>query len=371
MNDTPSGEDLPPGVSRVLNSKHGVSHMDVADLSTAEVELLRRIAAGRQDATDGDRTKAMAALVLRDDSEIDDILVRIARDAEESDDLRAMATADLGRLPPGTAQPALIDLLDTGEASVRVAAAKALGKVGGREAFEALSKHSDRDSEEVGTVGRPSTFPDSVTREVALARTLITYRLGLNGPVLPPIPGADRSGLAEREGAVRVPVEPTTDIEGILESTSGPLYGISPYSEWGARFGQPRSGLAPRALVLNADYATRSTADLTSQPGIYGVFLSGQAETGRYVVDSLLLMTPKNGELRVAELRTDGATLLIGTGETDGTGLRITLTDTRHPGTPPTRYVIRRAGDDPRLDFEEMTGLPQETPSRNPEPLER
>lgn len=370
MSNSTDHDDLPPAVAHVLNTKHGVTPADVAELSQEEVALLRRIAAGERDVGDGDRTKAMAALVERGDGDTAALLVEVATDASESVDLRAMATARLSALSPAEAEPALIDLLNAEPSQVVAAAAKALGKIGGPDAFEALSQRSP-DPDESGTVGRPSTFPDAVSREVAFAHTLVGYRLGRDRPKLPVIPGEDRSELAGRDSAVAIPVEPVTDVEGILAKTTGTLYGISPYREWAARFGLGEEGLASSLLVLNGDYATGTVPDLVERPGIYGLLLSGRPETGQYVVSSLLLVTPDDGELQVAQLRTDGTTLFAGTGRLEDDGVRLTLTDTGRPGTPPTRYVVRRARDDPRLEFEESTVAVADTETRTPSPLEQ
>src|SRR5262245_23846676 len=101
-----------------------------------------------------------------------DALTRVAADAQQPQDVRAAAIVELGHGDSAPVREALEVALRSGEAPVVRRAAEALGRIGDHRALETLES---------------TPVPDGPARRSAeFARTLVSYRLGIEGHRISP-----------------------------------------------------------------------------------------------------------------------------------------------------------------------------------------
>ena len=140
-----------------------------------------------------ERTAALKELLRRRSPRVRPLLGRMVADTAVPPEVRTTAAIALGREATAENEEALRQALGSQDASVVAAAAASLARIGGRSAFDALS----RAGAEPGA---------GAARSVTFARTLISYRLGLGAERLPdPSPTALLE--VDRARAVPLPLE--------------------------------------------------------------------------------------------------------------------------------------------------------------------
>lgn len=119
---------------------------------------------GRSAAASGQ--EALKEISRRRSGRMTTVMTRMVADPEQPADLRATAAVELGKQTKASHRQALTEALRSTEPAVVRRAAEALGRIGGEAELEEL--------------GRLRPRKGAVKDSVAFARTLISYRLGLD-----------------------------------------------------------------------------------------------------------------------------------------------------------------------------------------------
>lgn len=352
-------DDTPGEVREFLGRVHPVSNARLEEVSN--VDVLREIAVGRQEFSRKDRIRAavvLARLGADEETDVEKILRSIATDPRTDIGVRTAAVSAFGYLPPETAERALLDFLDTDADRLRVAAATAIGVVGGRVAFEALERFARSDE---GVLGDPRSFEHPLTRAGAFARAVVSYRLHADGVPSFGVDGVDRTGLRE---AARIRSRRVDGIAGALETTIEPLYAIPLRTDSAIEFVAGSDTPSRMAVLLNEEIADDPAERLFEEPALAAIGLSYRDETHSYEPSLLAFSAPDGDRLEVTICRLDGTALYAGAGTRDGDGIEVRLTDTGLIGTAPTRFRFELS--DGGLSLEEGVARPDQRRVRSP-----
>lgn len=254
---------------------------DLALLSASDEELVASLGARRPEA---ERAAALRILAGRGIKKAAPVLRRIARSAASIASLRAAASIALGRDADRANQTALIAALKAPEDEVARRAAEALGRIGDRKALSALR---------AGAVPRQP----AAARAHGFARSLISYRLGLNSDLLvariPPQP------LGAEEVVEAGPINAE-----ILRQISTRLPEEAPAIRLA-----PAGGVALRCernefLILPSE----APGDIRRTNAVVGVVLRKADSLGHFALHLYLMTHPAgDGRLALFGVRPDGS----------------------------------------------------------------
>jgi hypothetical protein len=145
-----------------------------------EAELVARV----RESEDTETVKtAIRELARRRSPQRSQVLTDVLRDRKRDPGVRTTVAVELGRQAEPAHREALLDAMKGAEPSLARRAAEALGRIGDEEAYASLRRLRPRDP--------------VVQQSVAFARTLISYRLGLDRDLLdaprpPQLPAGQR-----------------------------------------------------------------------------------------------------------------------------------------------------------------------------------
>jgi hypothetical protein len=263
--------------------------------SIGERELVAAVE-GRSD-TLGSR-EALEELSRRRSSRRTTVLTEVLADSKRPGDLRAAAAVELGRDNKASHRDALVGALGSRDHAVVRRAAEALGRIGDEDALAALRSL------------RPRSAP--VQRSVRFARTLISYRLGLDSDRLQP-PGADELLEVQSQEAVPVSVEPLTapSLEEVVPDLRQQLPAIIVSTEGAHTI---TCGNERFLLVFNAEVHRRKTlARLGRRTTVIGVVFKRSAGLDRFYLHEYQLVDPgQDGTPLLFGVRTTGVVTHFG-----------------------------------------------------------
>ncbi len=243
-----------------------------------------------------------------------------------SDELRAAAAVELGRLSPTRAEPALIKALGDAEPALLRHVARSLGLVGGAEAREALRRVQDLQGPAAGAV--------------EFAISLISYRLGDRERLIEP----PRLVRPAPRGELTVPLEfrPITSEEATRRQKdlqrAVPADGLD--AESGLRF---VCGASEHWILLAKKVVRAETlAKVLSRPLVVGAILKYRVCSDRYTLDEYLL---GNGDRdqgsTILGVRPSGSVVHAGTARIEGSSARFELGSAIGPYARPVRLEGR------------------------------
>ena len=224
----------------------------------------------------------------------------LLEDENESPKLRYLAALGLARTDVRAAHQILVEATRINNDRVRAGVMRALGQIGGREAYDAI-----------GHV-LPETGDLSRTHAV-FARTLIAHRLGLPEQDAPLPPASDILDMAPEHG-IRVHIRRalSAEVERSLVSLGQRPYGIELADEPMYEY---RCNRCAGTIMLNREFADRAALNVLRQrKAIFGIGTLRDEATGTYSAAALFLTAPdvaSNG-IRVSVHLTNGNQLFVG-----------------------------------------------------------
>lgn len=358
MPSEPSGglDGLSTRVRERLTAIHGRPTGGWNDDDTDE---LREVALGKRGVTRGFRVRALVELGrLAPEGVVEEVLRPVVENEQEPPEFRRAAAVALRGLPPAAAERVSIEFLDSDDDGVRATAAGTLGRVGGAEALEALEPLVDPDA---GTLGRPETFRDSVSRTAAFSHAVLAHHLRRPDAPRFDVVGVDRDDLSEGTRFGSAPLT-SDEREGLPEAT----FGVSLATDRATVFADDGTKRRP-VVVPAADVADDPATELRERPALFAVVLDFADELETYEPSLLGFCAPADDEVRVTFCRPGGRAMYAGWGTVrDGT-VHVRLTDTGLLGTAPTR--MRLAFDEDGLHVSEGVTDSTKRQVRRPEPL--
>ena len=236
--------------------------------------------------------------------------------------VRARAAVVLGRIPGRATQEALEAALGTDSTTVLRRVVGALGRVGDASALEALGR-------------LPLDPATPVGRDLRMARTLVSYRHGLEAALVEPVRmttySAERGRSIEWARGGRMPQR------AILASAQRELPGLDvarasvhPYVCSGH----------PGALALDAGLHGVAPEVALGAPRLLGAILRERVCSERYSLDAYLLADQRDGG-RVWLVRPDGTLVHSGTTTVDGSVVSFVVDESRAPYGSPVRVTGR------------------------------
>jgi hypothetical protein len=357
--------NLPRDVAEALHSMHGVSAERLERI--ADTRVLRDVAMGtRRGVSTGERTRALALLGRRREPDVSEWVLRsVAKDHDERPLVRAAAARALRYLPPGEAERASLDLLDSDVDAVRAVAFANLGVIGGERTHERLS--SARFGPE-GALGSPERFGDHAGRCAAFAKALVAYRVRDEESPRFAVEGTARREL-ERGDGEEITSEPVDSVDDVLATMTEPSYGISVRADDALELITNDETATRLTLVVNDEIADDPVGELTERPALFALALYHATETDEHEPGLVGFSRPDGEGVDVTFCRTDGRAVYAGRGTVVGDALELSLTDTGVVGTTPTVLRLRLGPSGFSLE-EGRTDL-ERAVSRSPEPLDR
>lgn len=316
-----------PSVRDVLDAKHGLSVEAAQALDPSALAELEELAAGSErpltgDVSIGSRVKALTALALAGRVRATQLLSLAADDAEDVG-LRTAAALNLRQLPADEAEPALVRLLGVRDPQVLAGVLKALGAVGGPANLAVLD-------------ALPALDSPMVSQQLALTRTLIAFRSGLDRLALKlEPPGAAGAAGSDEPVALAVSLIGPDAVSHDLSRLEDSHFGIALD---GARGATVVFGSSRWTLFLNAEMVAAGSpaAALRLGPRLLGLLARWQAETDTCAVQYLVLSQPIDTAVyRILAVRTDGEVQYVGEAVPDAAGVSFAVTAMRRRRSVP------------------------------------
>jgi len=304
------------------------------------------------------RVEALKELIRRRSRRRTTVLMRVVMDEREPADLRAVAAFELGREHRKGHQEALLAALRSKDPQVIRRAAEALGRIGDEAALDALAALRPRRG--------------SVRRSVDFAKTLISYRLGLETNRLEPPPQSLRIELRRRRAIPLEAERPTAKtLARILPMLRRELPAI-PVSGEGAL--QLSCGDDRFLIVFNRDVHRRKTVSpLGSRSAVPAVVLKRSPSLDRFYVYEYLLTHPAaENRLLLFAVRPTGVLAHFGEVQLEPTAAHFQVGTVEMPYSPPVTIEGSYDHEARRLAFSlalvqrdfERTQRPAATPSK-------
>ena len=275
------------------------------------------VAAAMRGARLPDRAAALKELLRRGSGQVRPLLGKLATDEGAPAELRTTAVVALGRVATPENESALRSALAATWPSVVAAAAESLGRIGGRASLDALAK--------VDLGPRPGA-----ARQVAFARTLLSYRLGLGSDRLAEPPAAALLEM-DRERAEPLRLEPV-GAEAFLAarpSLEHELPALAVAERDSVRFscGGERLWLVRTEMVDRGDRVLEDTDRVAAI-----VLKESTCPDGWYVREYILAHPTRHGAAAVFGARPSGRLVHFGLLEPAGTAAALHLRALDAPG---------------------------------------
>lgn len=282
------------------------------------------------------RTAALKELLRRKSPRarriIDDVLV----DPATPLDLRTTAARALGKWPERRVEKTLIAALDAKEPALRARVAESLGRIGGREAFDALAS----------VKAKPGT---AHYRTIRFARSLIAYRLGLDDARLRR-PAAGRLLKIGRRRAIGLKFETVRPnvFRAAEPYLKRELPGISVAERGSLRFRCRQENLW---IVLNAEVqGAEATGTIAERGAVVAVLLKESHCPDTWYVYEYFLSHPRAaGKADVFGVRPTGSVSHFGEIDLDGPNASVRLHSLNTPRLPAIEFEAEYRGREGRL----------------------
>jgi hypothetical protein len=277
--------------------------------------------------------------LLRRDAATRPLLRDVVLDRERPADVRATAAVALSHDPTPSAREALTQALDDEEPTVVRRAAEALGKIGDKAALARLDR-----------VVAPTA---AARRSVDFARTLISYRLGLDTHRLRQPPARSLLEVRpQRAEELRPSRIDRRQLPQIMENAEGEIPGVPLDQDTGVEF---RCGDHRFVVVLTRHLRKLDNlAPLGRTGALVGALLERSPSTDRYFLSEYLLSDPgpRGSRARIFGVRPTGVIAHVGELSADAGSFEVRAVDARV--SPP---VAIEGSYDPavgRLSFSRM-----------------
>lgn len=243
-------------------------------------------------------TEALREL-LRRRPERTPLLAEVVRDRKRPPETRATAAVALGRQTAPAARAALVAALRDQDPLVLRRAAESLGKIGDREALAAL--------ERVDAPRGPTR------RSVDFAKTLISYRLGLDEHRLKRPPAREELQVERRRAQRLQARKPARGaLERAMAGAAEELPGVPLTEEGALRFA---CGDHEFVVLLARDLTQRrDVAPLRTRSAVVGAVLERSPVEDRYFLSEYVLTDPwgRGSSIRLFGVRPNGAVAHVG-----------------------------------------------------------
>lgn len=274
------------------------------------------------------RLQAIAALRQSGDREALSALGRIVANADERASVRIAAASALGAGGSPANERALRQGLRAEEAQVRIRVVRGLGRIGGPGSLPSLDKMR----------AKPGSPED---KELALARTLISYRNGIERDDIS-FQRGKRRRPGKPENLLPLKLRPTRDTKSrrIIKAQGAHPYGITLSTRLAFKvdIGRARWLLAINREARGKGFVPR----ITRKRIITGLMLRHFRATDTYSVQYIVLTRANaEGVIEILVMRTDGEMMYSGGLESVGKRLDFHLFDIERRGTAPTRVEGR------------------------------
>lgn len=339
-------------VEQIFTTNRYLTREFLADFKAEDIEVFKRIASGEiPHMIRGNRVKALMVISQLGGVEECKILSRIIANDKEDTDLRAIAAINLSLLPPEDAVRELISNLWNKEDVVLSKVIKSLGRIGGKNALEALDKISDIKS-------------DFVRKELAFAKALISSRLGLDRKDLAFVEGADRK-LEGKDHIVKFSITQikTGELRKCLQSLEGSNYNVELSKNIG--FKVECLGRINFVFLLNNKYKNNLLSGIINKKALFGLLARRSESTGTYAVQSVVLISPRDpATVEIMVCRTDGEVLYSGSGHIKDGTMTFSITDIERPGS--VQRQITGQVTDKTLEFQKCFSSRKRQNKRRP-----
>lgn len=325
-----NGTPLPKRVQQLIasNRRRPTFHV-IAQMDEQDVVALKSVVAHDVALPEGALFhRAVAALVDKEKSpEVGSLLTRLVSDESENIRNRVYAAAELARFKPDTVEQGLIKNLRVSDPLLKTQIVKTLGCIGGTAALAKLDE-------------LPESPQAYTKKQVVFAKALISYRLGLDRDDLPFIQGKERLASTSRE-LINLSLRKMkkNSVASNLKKLLGWRYGIDLSDGFG--FGLD-AGKSHWALFINRQLqGERLFSAIKRRKYITGLLSLQEARTNTFAVQYIVLTNPKEQELDISVVRTDGEVFYTGKADLSGGILRFRMFDVERKGTAPTNVQGR------------------------------
>ena len=294
----------------------------------------------RRSSTEPEATAALKELLRRESPSgrklIDEVLV----DPTASLEIRTTAARALGHKVTARAETTLVAALDAKEPAVQARAAESLGRIGGREAFDALA-------------AVPVTTGTAHQRSIKFACSLIAYRLGLDDARLRR-PAANR--MLDLQSASAIPLEFKTVRPNTFRAAEpyllDALPGIPVNSRGSLRFKCKQEHLW---LVLTEEIeGTAATARVAKGSAVAAVLLKESHCPDSWYVYEYFLSHPRTATTAdLFGVRPTGDLSHFGRIDIDEADAALQLQSINSPRLPAMSFQAKFHGRDGKLTVEE------------------
>lgn len=353
----PKEHRISPNLVKKFSIKHYLSRDMLSGLDEVEIKELGQIASGKiPQISRGDRIKALTAIAHIGGAGECKMLGRIVADEKEDSDVRAVAAISLSLSQPDKAERELIANTTVKSDIVLGRVARSLGRIGGEASLKALDKISD-------------TKSNLVRKEVAFAKALISYRLGIERDTLRFVM-ADERKIKVNKDTLKLDVRPasTKELRNCLDLLEGSSYRLNVSKDFGFKMGCGRTTFM---LLMNKDsFGNGILSRVMEQKQFAGLVTLRSEETGTYAVQSLVLTSPhESSTLDIMVCRTDGTALYSGRGYVKDGAMTFSVSDLERPGSVPSQITGKLSAKG--IEFEECYSLRTRQGKRSPMELKR
>lgn len=267
--------------------------------------------------------------------EVAAILSGVLADENESANTRAVAAIELRHLPAAEAQKGLIPQLGLANLQIRHQVIKTLGIIGDERALESLD-------------AIPEPRLATLRRQLVFSRALIAHRLGLPRNDLPFHPGEKR---VAPPGARLIPLTLRPVPSGELARERSLLLGTTYSIDVGQRAFALRAGAAEWTVFVNNQLAgTAVLSGIIQRKWITALLARREPLTGDSMVQYVVLTNPRDGDVEIQVLRSDGEVFYSGRASSGRDLLQFDVQDIDRKGTAPTNVRGRLTPDGIEID---------------------
>lgn len=327
---------MPNHMKSILSSKDLINRSHVLDLSASERELINKTASGKvNEASREERRRALYTIESMGGKEEACILGKVLQNELESSDLRIIAATVLGRLASDISEVELISNLKIKDDAIRNKVVKSLGIVGGLDALKALDEI-------------PDTGKEYMQKQLALSKSLISYRLGLERDDLPAkIESISKPVSFDCTLKFRIILTKPEIIRHALLCLEDSTYGISISENFAYSVS---AGDSEWMLFVNKRIEKLPILEaILERRMILGLMALKAEETGTYSIQYLILTRPNNLSINILIPRIDGEIYYTGIANTYSREGKIEflITNTNKPEIAPAwvKGAVSSEGD--------------------------
>lgn len=318
---------LSPRIKEIFSLKHHIPR-DLK-LSASNLQNLNQIASEEAlNVSRGDRIKALWILARKGGVDECKTIGKVLCNKKENPLIRAAAATNIALCPAKDAEKQLIGNLSISDDIVLSKTVKSLGAIGSKKALNALGK--------ITAVKIPL-----VKRQIAFAKTLISYRLGLDKNTLKFVSGPKRQIDKMPKNEVfplQINKAGSKEISDCLQLMEGSNYRVNVSDSLGFKI---NCGRSQYFLLFEKNWTDNNYLSLlTQRKYLAGLLALKSEESGTYSVQSMILTSPRTPEtLDIMVCRTDGELLYSGQGQIKRGAMDFSITDIERIGSVPLKIA--------------------------------